>query len=391
MRKVLFATLAVATVLWLLPADVCADGFWKLDFQHTGLHYLKVGGETAVYTTFTVTNNTGADRKFYPIFRVDTETGKTTYAIGDPAVLAAVNARQGKQLLDINQICGTLKNGETKEGAAIFFRLDGRADRLDIYVFGLTNEFRYLDDANRKGFQQKVWFIQWLRPGDATSRTDTNVQTLSDGWIWRSTDPASAEDLKKRTSSAAAATGAAAPGVTEPKETLKKMITAVDAGDKATLVSCFDADSKQIKAATDVLADTMIVSAGFQKAYTKTFSKEMPEGIMNFNPLSGADADKVTYKVTGDKAVAEIGEDGKQLHFVKKAGTWMVSTDDWDIPPGPADQDSWLKAMGAYSKVMGLATEEVNRDGSTPESVQLKIRDEMMKMMGAMMPVPAPE
>ena len=178
---VVFATVLLSTVV---RAD---DKFWTLDFKHTGLHYVSVDGAVVAYTTYEVTNNTGAERKFFPIFRVETDTKQITYAMASPTALAAVRIKHGVQLMDINQIGGSIKVGETKRGVAIFHRLDPVADHVHLYISGLTDAFRYQDETNRQGFQRRVWYIHWFRPGDGANRPEDRTDTQDDGWIWRST------------------------------------------------------------------------------------------------------------------------------------------------------------------------------------------------------------
>jgi hypothetical protein len=181
LAAVLFATALLSTVV---RAD---DRFWTLDFKHTGLHYVSVDGTVVAYTTYEVTNNTGAERKFFPIFRVETDTRQITYAMASPQALEAIRLKQGVQLLDINQMCGSIKVGETKRGVAIFHKLDPVADHVHLYISGLTDAFRYQDDKNRQGFQRRVWYVHWFRPGDGANRPEDRTDTRDDSWIWRST------------------------------------------------------------------------------------------------------------------------------------------------------------------------------------------------------------
>jgi len=182
------ATLLVVTLISV--STDAAGKFWTLDFKHTGLHYVNVGGQAVAYTTYTVTNNTGADRTFRPIFRVETETGKLTYAIAAPTIAPAIREKHGQKLLDVDQITGTIKDGETKLGLAVFFKLDPAADHVKVYIAGITDTFRYQDEDNRKGFQRREWFIHWFRPGDPVVRQEDRVDTLFNDWIWRSTGTA---------------------------------------------------------------------------------------------------------------------------------------------------------------------------------------------------------
>jgi hypothetical protein len=186
------AGLATALLVLTMVAPARGDrrDFWTIDFAHTGLHYERVGSQVVAYTTYQVTNNTGADRAFYPIFRVETDTERLTYALPSPEALTILRAKHRTQLLDIGEISGVIKNGESRRGVAIFFRLDPAADHVKVFITGLTNTFRYQDEDNRKGFQRRVRFIHWFRPGDTHNRPEDRVDTQFDDWIWRSTGTA---------------------------------------------------------------------------------------------------------------------------------------------------------------------------------------------------------
>jgi hypothetical protein len=178
---------AAAILMMLVASEATAERpYWALDFSNTGLHYVTVAGKVHAYTVYEVTNKTGTDVKFLPIFRVETNRGQLTYATQAPGILDAIRAKHGKKYLDINEISGLLKDGETKWGVAIFRDLDARADHVKVYITGLTDRFRYLDEANRTGFQRMEWLTHWYRRGDASNRPADPVETQFDGWIWRS-------------------------------------------------------------------------------------------------------------------------------------------------------------------------------------------------------------
>ncbi len=185
-----FAIALLLLAACLCPQLLAARKHWTIDFKHGGLMYITVAGTVYAYTTYEVTNNTGEDREYHPTFRVETETKKLTYAMANSTVLRAINRKHGKQYLDVNGIDGTLAEGETKIGAAIFYRLDPSADHVKVYVKGLTDGFRYQDEDNRKGFQRKMWFIHWYRAGDGNDRPNDPVETKENDWIWRSTGTA---------------------------------------------------------------------------------------------------------------------------------------------------------------------------------------------------------
>ena len=190
MRKFQWMAAALFAAALLCTNVRADDKFWTLDFKHTGLHYITSGGKVYAYTTFEVTNKTGAARNFYPIFRVETDTHQVTYAMPAPEVLDVIRGRHGRNFLDINRISGSLADGETRVGVAVFRNLDPNADHVKVYITGFTDAFRYQDEDARKGYQRMMYKIYWYRPGDADSRLRSPVETKTDEWVWRSTGTA---------------------------------------------------------------------------------------------------------------------------------------------------------------------------------------------------------
>jgi len=189
---VVVVTALACAAVWAVVDETKAEGrkFWRLDFKHTGLHYVRVGGQLVAYTTYRVVNTTGADRKFFPIFQVETETKQLTYAMPNAAALRAIQGKHRTHFLDIGEMSGTIKAGETRVGAAIFHKLDPEADHVKLEITGVTDAYRYLDEKARTGFQRRLYFVHWYRPGDAVDRDTDRVETKADGWIWRSTGTA---------------------------------------------------------------------------------------------------------------------------------------------------------------------------------------------------------
>jgi hypothetical protein len=190
MKKHVWIAASLAAVMLVSAQAQAARESWSLDFKHTDLRYVTVGAKVCAYMTYEVTNKTGAARKFFPIFRVETDTNQITYAMADAAAAAAIRAKTGKNVLDINQISGDFADGETKIGVAVFRGLDPEADTVKVYITGLTDAYRYQDEDSRQGFQRMMWKIHWYRPGDAAGRVNAVVDTKMDEWVWRSTGTA---------------------------------------------------------------------------------------------------------------------------------------------------------------------------------------------------------
>ena len=197
------AALLVLALVWTQASAVRDDQaqpprkFWRFDFKHSGLHYIRVGGRAVAYTTYLVKNDTGAPRIFAPIFRVETETGRLTYAVPSPGVLPAIRRKHGAALKDINEATRVMKQGESLTGVAVFHRLDPQADHVKLYITGLTDCYRYQDEDNRKGYQRQVRHVHWFRPGDGADRPGDRVDTLYDGWVWRSVGTAATAPEEK--------------------------------------------------------------------------------------------------------------------------------------------------------------------------------------------------
>lgn len=190
MKRQAYLAVALAAMMFVTVEAQGARTFWTLDFQHTDMRYVVSGGKTYAYMTYEVSNKTGAERAIAPIFRVETETGQTTYAMPAAAVANAVSAKQGKKYIDVNQITGKIADGETKTGVAVFINLDPSARHVKVYVTGFTDAYRYQDEDARKGFQRMEYKIEWFRPSDAENRMKTPVETKVDEWYWVSTDTA---------------------------------------------------------------------------------------------------------------------------------------------------------------------------------------------------------
>ena len=410
MKRTVWIAAALGAAV-LVSAEVrAARPFWALDFKHTDLRYVTVGAKVYAYMTYEVTNKSGAERKFFPIFRVETETQQITYAMAAPEVAAAVRAKQRHNYLDVDQISVAIADGETRIGVAIFRDLDPEADRVKVYVTGLTDNYRYQDEDNRKGFQRMMWKIEWYRPGDAANRVQSPVQTVADEWYWRSTGVAAtapdqmmeepvrapAEVPAKPTPDAGGTTsGGAASSAGDPKDTIKRMFASLEKGDRAVFLSCFDASTEEaplLGAMADAMVDATATMAAFQKAVKAKFGddgwKKMQINDQATGPFAGKDVnammEKVTVKVDGDKAEAVTEGDPEAMHLVKKEGAWKISAADLTKSAKPEEAKVARAMMEGMVKALRAALTEVNKPDATAESVQMKLQEELAKLLPLM-------
>jgi hypothetical protein len=122
---------------------------WTFDLQFERPEPIVVtapGGEKQIYwyVVYTVTNRTGADRNFVPVFTLFADTGAVARAGIYPTVYEAIKkTRKIKFLENAVQMIGKLLMGDdnARTGVAIFPPLDPKATRFTIFIEGLSGEY----------------------------------------------------------------------------------------------------------------------------------------------------------------------------------------------------------------------------------------------------------
>jgi hypothetical protein len=122
---------------------------WTVDFQFERPEPIVVTGPTGEkqiywYVFYTVTNKTGQDRTFAPVFTLYSDTGAVTRAGIHPAVFDAIKKlRKPKFLENAVQMIGKLLMGEdnARTGVAIFAPLSFKTTKFTIFVEGLSGEY----------------------------------------------------------------------------------------------------------------------------------------------------------------------------------------------------------------------------------------------------------
>jgi hypothetical protein len=128
---------------------------YTIDFQFDRPEPIVVTGPTGEkkiywYVLYTVTNKTGQDRTFVPVFTLFSDTGDVTRAGIYPTVYDAVKKlRKPKFLENAVQVTGKLLVGEdnARTGVAIFPPISFKTTRFTIFIEGLSGEFIERADA----------------------------------------------------------------------------------------------------------------------------------------------------------------------------------------------------------------------------------------------------
>ena len=195
MKSRLLSVLAMSLLLGLFAGVSLADpaGQWTLDFSNRGLQHVIVttpqGPVVYYYIPYEVTNKTGADLAIRPQGKIVTETGQTLITTPDPLAALEICKKLGREMLDIDAMAKeALPDGKSRQGLLIWYGLDDRADHLDVYLYGLSNEYKYTDEKARTGFLRKVYQLKVTRPGGVDDRHKAPVTVEKEGWSWVPTD-----------------------------------------------------------------------------------------------------------------------------------------------------------------------------------------------------------
>ena len=189
-----------------VPSVYPLPSAWYLNFKH-GIPkriVVSVPGEKVPaaywYLTYTVTNNTGKEEEFFPMFEMVTKDGKvhpSDHAI-PLAVFKAIKKNEGNDLLlSANDIAGPIHQGEdqAKDGVAIWEEPMARMGDFSIYAGGLNSEAVVAsDDAGMpmkddKGrVPMKLWKtleLDYVIYGDEIKPGTDLVHAKPDKWIMR--------------------------------------------------------------------------------------------------------------------------------------------------------------------------------------------------------------
>jgi hypothetical protein len=193
--KFICALLGFGATAWAGPRAGLASTAWELDFEFTEPELISVAvpGEaqprTYWYMLYRVTNRTGQDIDFAPLFRLVTDTldvrigGENAH----PAVYDIIAARHKQRFPFFTppfKMTGKLLQGaeNARTSAAVFELFDPKADRFSVYISGLSGELvrepnSAFDPSQPESDKNPRWFllnrtleITYAIPGDAGNR-----------------------------------------------------------------------------------------------------------------------------------------------------------------------------------------------------------------------------
>jgi len=174
----------------MVGVGVAAERWWQLACSVDRPWLLVVndpagGTRYAWVVTFRVTNPSDQPVYYFPQFTLITETGKLYRNVVDFAAERVAKERLRRPLANVIELIGELKPGETKEGMAVFPQPDPQADHYDLYVGGLTNEYKVVERDGQSVVMRKVLLAQFYRPGDGYEVYLDKTYPVETSWVWR--------------------------------------------------------------------------------------------------------------------------------------------------------------------------------------------------------------
>ena len=169
---------------------------WQLDVKTTPparMYLTDAQGQQKAYwyIRYTVTNNTGKDILFTPVFELITDTGQSVTGNKDvpDALFAKIkDLYHAKYLTDPLMIFGKLLQGEdnAKDGVAMFANVDPNARVYHIFISGLAGETADVTDPMTKKTVtlHKTLELTYQIPGEAIDM-NPHPQLVSKRWVMK--------------------------------------------------------------------------------------------------------------------------------------------------------------------------------------------------------------
>jgi hypothetical protein len=182
----------------LLPRD--KEGIWVLDFAFKPLRIItfedKLKGRRDVhYLYYQVINKTGEPRLFVPQFTLVTDTGKRYEDTVLPQAVKQIQNREDPAIQNLygavdimGMIPPSTKQGidDAVFGVAVWEGVDPRADRLTIFVKGLSDGQRPdpSPDGGKPIIRHKALEIDFIRRGDHLDQKEREITLAEPPYDW---------------------------------------------------------------------------------------------------------------------------------------------------------------------------------------------------------------
>jgi hypothetical protein len=181
----------------VLPRD--KKGIWVLNFAYKPLRMMQVdlpgkGRLNVHYLYYLIVNKSDQPRMFVPQFSLITDTGKRYEDTVMPQAVKNVKYREGSSIdhiygsVEIMGMVPTSKKQGVDDavfGVAVWEDVDPKADRLQIFVTGLSNGQRQDTSADGKPvIRHKALQLDFLRRGDHYDTKEREITLGEPPYDW---------------------------------------------------------------------------------------------------------------------------------------------------------------------------------------------------------------
>ena len=186
---VLLLGTALAAASYAYDIRISRLDSWELTFSCKPPRVMEIldGADLTEYTyvIYEIKNDTSQEIDFFPTFNIETDNGKVCDSAIFPNVETAIKKRFGKDILSFREIVGLIKPGETKRGMAIFKGVDPASDHLNLYVVGISGNFKVDEVEGKIVTLYRAYKLTYFRPGDAWHVALDPVTLQDSDWVWR--------------------------------------------------------------------------------------------------------------------------------------------------------------------------------------------------------------
>lgn len=151
-----------------------------------------IGPRAYLYFTYKVTNNTGEDRNFAPVFEMVTYQGmpvRSGRAVPRAVIDALTRSMRNPFLLDEISVQGPLLQGEenAKEGLVVWPADELKPGTIDLFAAGFSGETKAVTrpDNGQKITLRKTLMLRHEVSGEMDPRSGKPIPRASERWILR--------------------------------------------------------------------------------------------------------------------------------------------------------------------------------------------------------------
>ncbi|MEK7485669.1 MAG: hypothetical protein AABZ60_15205 [Planctomycetota bacterium] len=164
---------------------------WSLKFNYEKPEYIRVQDSTGElltywYMVYSLTNPTERDLHISVELKVVTDDDHVYYNSLYPGVEKLIEAQKNQKFFNVlemkgDDLSGTIAAGETKLGIALFGRVDGEMDIMNVHVTGLVDVVSHEGTTVYK--EVKVFILTYERKGDEFNRHLDLLHYVRQDWL----------------------------------------------------------------------------------------------------------------------------------------------------------------------------------------------------------------